>query len=247
MKANRNKQSALEKVKQVSAEQPAAARPGMDAAGVTGNAALKEEPEPVPESPRTLVADPPAGWDVFHGLLRGLGLLSSQLNDYRLYLPVELRRRLGDLLDLPWVVSFWCEGCLRAIPHYLWATYVDRLRRETERLGQADLVDEAVVQPASVIHLEHGGRWHLPHSLAELGKIDGGSLCLLCPSDGGVEIWDAIVKQERLRAIVGKLDHKLVAISRAAHFTALPSSPPPARPTGGLDPIPVPHGNGHVT
>jgi len=211
-----------------------------------------------PESPATSAASltshvpsrskPPSKlpeWKEFLALLRGLGLLSSQLNDYRLYLPVDLRRRLGGLLELPWVISFWCEGCLRVVPQYLWFNYVERLRQETQRLGEVDLVDEAVVQPASVIQLEHGGRWHLPHSLAGLGKIDGSSLCLLCPGEGGIEIWDAAVKQERLRTIVGKLDHKLVAISRTPHFAAFESSNPPLR-QASPEPVRALQEDGHV-
>lgn len=176
-------------------------------------------------APRLLASDPPSlplpDMPGFRAQLRGLGLLSTQLNDYRLYLPVDLRRRLNHLIERPWVVSFWCEGCLRVVPQHLWADYVEQLRQEAQRVGAPDLVDEVVVQPASAIQLEHGGRWHLPHSLADLGKIDGGALCLICPSDGGLEIWEASVKQERLRAIVGKLDHRLVAVNRAAHFSPL--------------------------
>ena len=246
MRANRNKHTTMERVTGSPSGETAIAGLGLGGHGSPGGAGSSGQTKAVPERSRSRAVERPAGWEVFLGLLRGLGLLSSQLNDYRLYLPVELRRRLGDLLELPWVISFWCEGCLRVVPHYLWASYVEKLRQETERLGQADFVDEAVVQPASVIQLEHGGRWHLPHSLAELGKIDGGTLCLLCPSEGGIEIWDAAVKQERLRAIVGKLDHKLVAVSRAAHFGAIGSASA-APHNGSPEPARALHGNGHVT
>lgn len=150
----------------------------------------------------------------FFDCLKGTGLLSSQLNDYRLYLPIELRRRLGLWVDLPWVVSFWCVGCLRAIPESLWPRYLAALRQQLEKLGYSEEVYDAYEDTASVVHLEHGGRWHLPHSLAELSKIDGGTLCLLCATDGGIEIWDALVKQERLRSIASRVDHQLVAMGR---------------------------------
>ncbi len=196
-------------------------------------------PEPIAPTPRRALAVERLLLDCaeadaaaaagFFGCLQGTGLLSTQLNDYRLYLPIELRRRLGHWADLPWVVSFWCEGCLRAIPESLWGRYLGTLRHQLEKLGYSEEDYDAYEVTASVVHLEHGGRWHLPHSLAKLSNIDGGTLCWLCATGGGIEIWDSLVKQERLRSIASRLNHRLAAGRAGSSPAAGAPGPAPKR------------------
>ena len=174
---------------------------------------------PVPAPPRDVVAPAdgsPARWEPFLETLSGLGLLSTQMNEHRLYLPVELRRRLGKLLELPWVISYWCEGCLRAVPQHLWRDY---LRAICDRLDQSRVhgwLDEAIVQPASSISLEQGGRWNLPPALTTLSRIGGGALCLLCASEGGLEVWEANAKHRRLRVLAEELLPRVPAVPPGA-------------------------------
>lgn len=159
--------------------------------------------------PRRPVAKPTNGWPVrwepFLDSLKGFGLLNSQMNEHRLYVPVELRRRLGNLLEIPWVISYWCEGCLRVVPEHLWQDYLEQVCAQLHEIRLQGWVEEAIVQPAATITLEQGGRWNLPPALTALSRIGGGALCVLCPSEGGIEIWEANAKHRRLRAITEEI------------------------------------------
>src|SRR6266545_6811092 len=73
--------------------------------------------------------EPATTWNSIRQLLVGLGEHPASLDGSRIHLRVAIRECLGAHLDRPWMISFWSEHCLRALPANLWRQYLEHIRK----------------------------------------------------------------------------------------------------------------------
>src|SRR5437867_3343186 len=99
----------------------------------------------------------------------GLGLVSVQLDGYRLHLTQKLRRRDPTLFVNPWTLSLWKSGCLLALPKRLWAHQLRCLQEQAGVLGNAFV--EQILTSASAVKADANHRWSIPAELAEVAGL----------------------------------------------------------------------------
>jgi len=162
-------------------------------------------------------------WQSITALLGMVGDHRSQLDGLRLYLPLELRRRLGELLLEPWIISLWIERCLRVVPAVLWRDYLSFVRRQ---VSDEHAIQNLIVRPARRLEpISEDPRWHLSYTQSAQAGIIHNDCCWICPNVAWLEIWNEKIKLERDGALIETLARRHASAVISPEF---PQNPPSA-------------------
>ena len=161
-------------------------------------------------------------WQSMVDLLSMVGDHCSQLDGLRLYLPLELRRSLGETLFEPWIISPWIERCLRVVPAVLWQDYLKLIRRQ---VADDEAIQNLIIRPARRLESKADDtRWHLSGTQAARVGIQSRDSCWICPNAAWLEIWKGSTKLELDRRRAETLAKHLEVIQPSRTLPPTPSS-----------------------
>lgn len=128
----------------------------------------RQSKQSVPTLAQGRHAHPPA--DEVRSLLLGLGEHHGCIDGTWFYLKKGLRTRLGGLIELEWMTSFWSKSCIRACLLHQWPTYLERVRDDLKKEDALEFMD-LVEQSACRVSLVREDYWVVTQALLERTNI----------------------------------------------------------------------------